>query len=203
LKARRAIEVPIYDFSNHSRTDRSFTVNPRGVLVVEGILIFADAALRALFDVKIFVDTDADIRLIRRSAARYNGARPDGGKRHQAVPVHGASDAPGVRRTVQALCRRHHPGGRLQQQPPWTWLLRASNPCSLENQINLGVEMANKWNTPPAMEIDPKKTYTARMETDKGEMLIELFAAKVPKTVNNFVFLARQGFYDGMSSFTA
>jgi uridine kinase len=66
LRAGRAIEVPIYDFSNHSRTDRSFTVNPRGVIVVEGILIFADAALRTLFDVKIFVDTDADIRLIRR-----------------------------------------------------------------------------------------------------------------------------------------
>jgi cyclophilin family peptidyl-prolyl cis-trans isomerase len=56
--------------------------------------------------------------------------------------------------------------------------------------------MAQKWNTPPAMEIDPKKTYAARMETDKGEMLIELFAAKVPRTVNNFVFLSRQGFYD-------
>ena len=66
LKAGRAIEVPIYDFSNHSRTDKSFKVNPRGVIVVEGILIFADAALRSMFDVKIFVDTDADIRLIRR-----------------------------------------------------------------------------------------------------------------------------------------
>ena len=66
LKAGKSIKVPIYDFSTHSRTDRSFTVNPRGVIVVEGILIFADAALRALFDVKIFVDTDADVRLIRR-----------------------------------------------------------------------------------------------------------------------------------------
>ncbi len=56
--------------------------------------------------------------------------------------------------------------------------------------------MAQKWTTPPAMEIDPKKNYTARMETDKGEMVIELFADKAPKTVNNFVFLARQGFYD-------
>lgn len=55
-----------------------------------------------------------------------------------------------------------------------------------------------KWNTPPAMEIDPKKTYTARMETDKGTMAIGLFADKTPKTVNNFVFLARQGFYDGV-----
>ena len=56
--------------------------------------------------------------------------------------------------------------------------------------------MAQKWNTPPAMEIDPEKNYTARMETDKGEMVIERFADKAPKTVNNFVFLARQGFYD-------
>jgi cyclophilin family peptidyl-prolyl cis-trans isomerase len=58
--------------------------------------------------------------------------------------------------------------------------------------------MANNWNTPPAMEIDPQKSYAARMETDKGEMLIELFADKAPKTVNNFVFLSRQGFYDGI-----
>ncbi len=66
LRAGQPIEVPIYDFSNHSRTDKSFTVNPRGVIVVEGILIFTDLTLRSLFDVKIFVDTDADIRLIRR-----------------------------------------------------------------------------------------------------------------------------------------
>ncbi len=66
LKAGRSIEVPIYDFSSHSRTDKTFKVNPRGVIIVEGILIFAEPALRSLFDVKIFVDTDADIRLIRR-----------------------------------------------------------------------------------------------------------------------------------------
>lgn len=58
--------------------------------------------------------------------------------------------------------------------------------------------MAQQWNTPPAMEIDPNKRYTARMETDKGTMVIELFADKAPKTVNNFVFLARQGFYEGV-----
>jgi cyclophilin family peptidyl-prolyl cis-trans isomerase len=58
--------------------------------------------------------------------------------------------------------------------------------------------MTQKWNNPPEMEIDPKKSYKARMETDKGEMMIELFADKTPKTVNNFVFLARQGFYEGV-----
>jgi uridine kinase len=66
LKAGCPIEVPVYDFSSDSRTGESFTVNPRRVIIVEGILIFTDPALRALFDVKIFVDTDADVRLIRR-----------------------------------------------------------------------------------------------------------------------------------------
>jgi uridine kinase len=66
LKNGHPAEVPIYDFSTHSRTDRTFTVQPRGVILVEGILIFAEAALRELFDVKIFVDTDADLRFIRR-----------------------------------------------------------------------------------------------------------------------------------------
>ena len=58
--------------------------------------------------------------------------------------------------------------------------------------------MAKQWNTPPAMQIDPKKKYQARMETDKGTMVIDLFADKAPKTVNNFVFLAREGYYDGI-----
>ncbi|MDO9347951.1 MAG: peptidylprolyl isomerase, partial [Anaerolineales bacterium] len=48
------------------------------------------------------------------------------------------------------------------------------------------------------MVIDPKKKYTATLSTDKGDMLIELFADKTPRTVNNFVFLAREGFYDGI-----
>jgi len=66
LRDGRSIEVPIYDFSTHSRTDQTFTVQPRRVILVEGILIFTEARLRELFDVKIFVDTDSDIRFIRR-----------------------------------------------------------------------------------------------------------------------------------------
>ena len=54
-----------------------------------------------------------------------------------------------------------------------------------------------QWSAPPAMEIDPKKTYTAVLHTDKGDITIKLFADKTPKTVNNFIFLSRQGFYDG------
>jgi cyclophilin family peptidyl-prolyl cis-trans isomerase len=58
--------------------------------------------------------------------------------------------------------------------------------------------MPKQWKTPPEMQIDPKKKYKAHVETDKGAMVIELFADKAPKTVNNFVFLAREGFYDGL-----
>ncbi|HRS74895.1 MAG TPA: uridine kinase [Anaerolineaceae bacterium] len=66
LKEWKAIEVPVYDFTTHSRTSETLHVEPRRVILVEGILIFAEPALRSLFDVKIFVDTDADIRFIRR-----------------------------------------------------------------------------------------------------------------------------------------
>jgi uridine kinase len=66
LKQGQSVEVPIYDFSRHSRTEKTFTVQPRGVILVEGILIFVEAALRDICDVKLFVDTDSDIRLIRR-----------------------------------------------------------------------------------------------------------------------------------------
>lgn len=55
-----------------------------------------------------------------------------------------------------------------------------------------------KWSSVPDMVIDPAKKYTATISTDKGDMIIELFAEKTPKTVNNFVFLAREGFYNGV-----
>jgi uridine kinase len=66
LRDSHPIEVPIYDFSHHSRTTKTYTVQARGVILVEGILIFAEPALRDLFDVKIYVDTDSDLRFIRR-----------------------------------------------------------------------------------------------------------------------------------------
>lgn len=66
LLAGQAVEVPVYDFTTHTRTRRTQRVEPRRVILVEGILIFAEPALRDLMDVKIYVDTDADIRFIRR-----------------------------------------------------------------------------------------------------------------------------------------
>lgn len=66
LRQMQKIQVPIYDFSTDRRTDRTQTVEPRGVILVEGILIYVEPSLRDLFDIKLFVDTDADVRFIRR-----------------------------------------------------------------------------------------------------------------------------------------
>src|SRR5918993_5512313 len=66
LKAGRAVEAPRYDFTRHARLTEKDTFQPRRALIVEGILIFTDAALRDLMDIKVFVDTDSDTRFIRR-----------------------------------------------------------------------------------------------------------------------------------------
>jgi len=66
LKADRAVDVPLYDFTTHRRTPHTRRVEPHPVILVEGLLIFVEARLRELFDVKIFVDTDNDLRFIRR-----------------------------------------------------------------------------------------------------------------------------------------
>jgi uridine kinase len=66
LRQHLPIELPIYDFKTHTRTSKTRTIEPRPVILVEGILIFYEARLRKVLDVKIFVDTDGDLRFIRR-----------------------------------------------------------------------------------------------------------------------------------------
>jgi uridine kinase len=66
LKASQPVEIPIYDFKAHRRVEETTHVDPHPIILVEGILIFAEPDLRKLFDIKIYVDTDADIRFIRR-----------------------------------------------------------------------------------------------------------------------------------------
>ena len=66
LRHGQAIRCPVYDFSVHSRSDETVLISPQRVIIVEGILIFENKQLRDLMDIKIFVDTDADVRLCRR-----------------------------------------------------------------------------------------------------------------------------------------
>jgi len=66
LQAGKSVEMPVYDFTTHSRKDATIHVASKRLLLVEGILIFAEKNLRELFDMKIYVDTDPDLRFIRR-----------------------------------------------------------------------------------------------------------------------------------------
>ena len=66
LRQGQAIECPVYDFTQHNRSNETVQIVPKSVIIVEGILIFENQPLRDLMDIKIFVDTDADVRLCRR-----------------------------------------------------------------------------------------------------------------------------------------
>ncbi len=66
LQAWRSVEIPVYDFIRYARTQHTQLVQPHPIILVEGILVLSEPSLRSLFDVRIFVDTDADLRFIRR-----------------------------------------------------------------------------------------------------------------------------------------
>lgn len=66
LQSWQSVQIPTYDFTEHRRTEKTLEVTAQPIILIEGILIFAESILRDLFDVKIFVDTDADLRFIRR-----------------------------------------------------------------------------------------------------------------------------------------
>lgn len=72
LKAGKAVQMPVYDYSIHNRSDETIQVNPAPVIVLEGILIFAEQRLCELMDIKVFVDTDADVRILRRIVRDVN-----------------------------------------------------------------------------------------------------------------------------------
>ena len=66
LRRGESVNCPVYDFTVHNRSDKTMLLSPRPIILVEGILIFADESLRNQMDIRIFVDTDADVRLARR-----------------------------------------------------------------------------------------------------------------------------------------
>ncbi|PAB60932.1 uridine kinase [Anaeromicrobium sediminis] len=72
LLNNKAIEKPIYNFSKHTRETKTVTVHPKDIIILEGIMILEDEKLRNLMDIKIFVDTDADVRIVRRITRDIN-----------------------------------------------------------------------------------------------------------------------------------
>lgn len=72
LCAHECIEKPIYNFSKHNREEQTICVQPKEIIIIEGIMILEDSRLRNLMDIKIFVDTDADVRIIRRITRDIN-----------------------------------------------------------------------------------------------------------------------------------
>ncbi len=66
LKQGQAVDCPVYDYSIHNRSDQTMTIRPNKIIIVEGILIFSDPRLVKMLDLKLFVDTDADVRILRR-----------------------------------------------------------------------------------------------------------------------------------------
>src|SRR5690606_14536193 len=62
----RPVNRPVYDYAMHTRSDKTVAIEPKDVIIIEGILVLDDARLRDLMDIKLFVDTDADLRIIRR-----------------------------------------------------------------------------------------------------------------------------------------
>ena len=64
--AGRPVDIPIYDYTQHTRSDKTYRQEPQDVFIVEGILVLEDKRLRDLMDIKVYVDTDDDIRIIRR-----------------------------------------------------------------------------------------------------------------------------------------
>ena len=111
LKAGRAIDCPVYDYANHNRSSEVQHIEPAPVLIVEGILPLAEPELCSLFDYKIYVDTDADERILRR-ILRDVKEDPLSGQCHRPVPRHSQAHARGFCGAQQAQCRYHHPQWR-------------------------------------------------------------------------------------------
>ena len=112
LMEGRSIQCPVYSYVDHNRTDETVEVKPNKVIIVEGILIFAHPVLREMFDIKIFVETDADVRILRRGPAGCGGPGPDPPVRGDPVPHHRQAHARAVRGALPQVRGHHRPGGR-------------------------------------------------------------------------------------------
>ena len=110
LKQGHTVTCPVYDYTIHDRTDKTITIKPTKVIVVEGILIFQSRELCQQMDIKIYVDTDADVRILRRITRDV----PEPGGGHQPVSQHRKAHARAICGAQQAQRGHHHSRGRSQ-----------------------------------------------------------------------------------------
>ena len=114
LKAGSAIDCPVYDYADHNRSSEVQHIEPAPVLIVEGILPLAEPELCKLFDYKIYVDTDADERILRRI---LRDVKERGRSLDSVITQYrpGQAHARGLRRAQQAQCGHHHPQRRRER----------------------------------------------------------------------------------------
>ena len=95
LKEGKTIQCPVYDYSQHNRSDKVLKIEPRPVILVEGILLLADPRIRDLLDIKVYVEADADERILRlqRCGGTWTGFK----RNHRSVSYHSKTDALSVR----------------------------------------------------------------------------------------------------------
>ena len=114
LKSGKAIHCPVYSYADHQRTEETELILPSKVVIVEGILIFQDPTLREMLDIKIFVETDADVRILRRALRDVR----DRGRTLESVitqvPHDSQAHARAVCRAKPQVCRHHRARGRAQ-----------------------------------------------------------------------------------------
>ena len=118
LRHGHAVECPVYDFSVHNRSEETIHLEPRKVIIVEGILIFENQELRDLMDIRIFVDSDADIRLCRRIKRDVEKRGRFPGERAHPVPADRQAHARALCGAQQEICPPGGPRGRQERGGP-------------------------------------------------------------------------------------
>lgn len=111
LKEGRPIRCPVYSYVEHNRTEETREILPTKVIIVEGILIFQNPTLRDMFDIKIFVETDADVRILRRALRDVEERGRDAPICCHPIPHHGKAHARAVCGAKPQICRHHRLGG--------------------------------------------------------------------------------------------
>lgn len=113
LKAGETIECPVYNYAEYKRDKETVTVEPKRIIILEGLFLFENPALSNLIDIKVFVDTDADVRILRRIIRDVKERRQKPRFRRFAVPYDRQTDARKVYRAGKETRRYHRAGRRI------------------------------------------------------------------------------------------